>query len=490
MSESKPPTKYEIVQPILLALMVILGIFMGRKIEQTSSPETKEYTKPRDGIKNNAAILEEAIRFIEARYVDSVDIHRISDLTLQALTKQLDPYSTYISSNRLTEDIFRSFHEAYGFRIKEEQKKYIVNQIDPYSNAWNSNLSVGDEIIKIKKGSPSINSFSQWNDSTLDLELRRPLSKGSIMISLSRNDSIRQLTVFPVIPLKQDVAYIKIIRFGDNTYDEFISALDTLINKHKTHHLIIDLRDNPGGYLEECSRILNQLFKEKNLLMVATEGRTVRKTEYRTDGRQLFDIDKIVVLINEKSASSSEVFAGAIQDLGRGKIIGQPSYGKGLVQEQYMLSNGGALRLSVAKYYLPSGRSIDAHRSKDTVHIFKNQSGQLIKSAKVIIPNILVKPDTSYTILNKENIQSRIIDECIKLKYQSGIQAISIKEEIVEKKIIPALALNWNKRNSREKEFIESTIAKTWSMITKNYAGWLKATLMEQPEIVESLKVL
>ncbi|MEO5582530.1 MAG: hypothetical protein ABIR66_07545, partial [Saprospiraceae bacterium] len=104
MSESKPPTKYEIVQPILLALMVILGIFMGRKIEQTSSPETKTYTKPREGIKNNAAILEEAVRFIEARYVDSVDIHRISDLTLQSLTKQLDPYSTYITSTRLTDD--------------------------------------------------------------------------------------------------------------------------------------------------------------------------------------------------------------------------------------------------------------------------------------------------------------------------------------------------------------------------------------------------
>lgn len=198
------------------------------------------------------------------------------------------------------------------------------------------------------------------------------------------------------LALNARLAYIRIPHFGDQAYDEFITAVDSFYNKHKIRHYVIDLRGNSGGYLEECSRILNQLFKENNLLLVSTKGRTVRQTEYKTDGRQLFDLGQVVVLIDGGSASASEAFAGAVQDLKRGRVVGQASYGKGLVQEQYMLSNGSALRLSVARFYLPSGRTLD-HEGKyePSFEELKAVQGKKQLVHRSIIPDVRVARDTT-----------------------------------------------------------------------------------------------
>ena len=137
-----------------------------------------------------------------------------------------------------------------------------------------------------------------------------------------------------------------------------MKGLEKLVEEKGMQNLIIDLRDNPGGYLQEATKILSQLFKEKKQLLVYTEGRSTHRNDYHTTGQNFFDIGKITVLVDEGSASASEIMAGAIQDLDRGTIVGRRSFGKGLVQEQYALKDGSALRLTIARYYTPSGRSI------------------------------------------------------------------------------------------------------------------------------------
>ena len=200
-----------------------------------------------------------------------------------------------------------------------------------------------------------------------------------------------------------------------------MTALDDLVQNHGMKNLVVDLRDNPGGYLDQATRILDQLFTARRLL-VYTEGRSYRRKEYNSTGKSNFDIGKIAILINEHSASASEIIAGAIQDNDRGLIIGRRSFGKGLVQEQYKLTDGSALRLTVARYFTPSGRYIQKpydgsegeygadldHRtvsgelySKDSIHItdstvYKTVGGRTVYGGGGIIPDIFIPSDTTY----------------------------------------------------------------------------------------------
>ena len=156
----------------------------------------------------------------------------------------------------------------------------------------------------------------------------------------------------------EKTGYIKINRFSATTYEEFMKGLEDLVENKGMEDLVIDLRHNPGGYLQQATNILSQLFKDQDKLLVYTKGRTVNRNDYKSTGRAFFEIGNVLVLIDEGSASASEILAGAIQDHDRGVVIGRRSFGKGLVQEQYKLRDGSALRLTVARYYTPSGRSI------------------------------------------------------------------------------------------------------------------------------------
>ena len=213
-----------------------------------------------------------------------------------------------------------------------------------------------------------------------------------------------------VIPIESAVAsymltdntgYIKLNHFSSTTYREFMSGLERLAENAEFDHLVIDLRQNPGGYLKEAINILSQLFKDKGKLLVYTEGEHSKRMEYKTSGKPFYKIDNIVVLIDGGSASASEIIAGAIQDHDRGVILGTKSYGKGLVQEQYKLQNGGALRLTVARYYTPSGRSIqrpyesevsmmeaDSISSDSTV--YKTSRGRVVQADGGVDPDIVV----------------------------------------------------------------------------------------------------
>lgn len=195
--------------------------------------------------------------------------------------------------------------------------------------------------------------------------------------------------------------YIKLTRFSGNTYEQFVESMEKMTAGKTELNLVLDLRDNPGGYLPEAIKVLSQLFPNKDKLLTYTKGLNREKKEYRSTGKTFYNIKKIAILINNYSASGSEILAGALQDWDRGMIIGEKSYGKGLVQEIFHLKNGGALRLTVAKYYTPSGRLIQKSYESKTNEF---AADSIIKKSKLLardLPSgIGIHPDIE--VLEKE----------------------------------------------------------------------------------------
>jgi carboxyl-terminal processing protease len=179
-----------------------------------------------------------------------------------------------------------------------------------------------------------------------------------------------------------------------------MDAWERLYTENNARHLVLDLRDNPGGYLKEAVNMLSQMFEEEGRLLVYTEGKNQHRIDYKSTGKVFFPIGRICVLINEGSASASEIIAGCVQDQDRGLVIGSRSYGKGLVQEQFELSNGGILRMTVSRYYTPSGRLIqkayDTDSAVDTTEVFKTGSGRVVHAGGGIIPDIEVQDPVNW----------------------------------------------------------------------------------------------
>jgi hypothetical protein len=223
---------------------------------------------------------------------------------------------------------------------------------------------------------------------------------------------------------------------------------------------------------------------------VATKGRTVRKTEYKTDGRQLFNIKQVVVLIDEGSASASEVFAGAIQDLNRGKVVGQPSYGKGLVQEQYMLSNGSALRLSVARYYLPSGRTIDFDGDYEpSFEELRAAQGKKMIVHKNIIPDVLVHADTSLKTAEWQLIVDHINEVVLlqKIAQRNGKPARNVLQEM-NAKVMSGLTATQRRFIGGKESWIRSLLIQSWAQSNLDYNHAEKERLLNEKEVQLALK--
>jgi carboxyl-terminal processing protease len=388
-------SKFEIRLPLLLACTLALGMFIGQKLPHYDRHFRFVTGSQAKGMASRA--LDETLRYIEAKYVDSVDVANLKNDAISQLLAQLDPHSVYISPEelaRVEEDMTGNF-EGVGieFLLVED----TIRVVTPLSGgpAETAGIMAGDKIVRIDD---SLVAGVKIDNAAIFKKLRG--EKGSsVRVDILRGASreTRRFTILrDVIPVQSvDVAYmldeqtgyIKINRFSARTHQEFMEALRPLKEQHNMRHLVLDLRGNPGGYLNEAVDILSQLFSEGKLL-VYTAGRTEERYDYKSTGRAQFDIDKLAVLIDEGSASASEIIAGAVQDHDRGWLIGRRSYGKGLVQEQYPLSDGGALRLTVSRYYTPSGRSIQrAYRRNDPEYADEAnrrlQNGELADSSKI-----------------------------------------------------------------------------------------------------------
>lgn len=397
-----PPKKLDIWLPLLFSMVLVTGMLIGTKMQKNPPTVAAIQTPKREELPPSTlgqGKLEELIRYIEARYVDDVNKDVLVKEAIDNILFQLDPHSNYITAEEfkvVNEQLEGSF-DGIGIEFVVVEDTVMVVAALSGGPAEAAGLRSGDKIVEIE----DTLTIGDNIDYEGILDRLKGESGSKIKIGVRRGDE-RKLSHFTItrgrIPVKSvEVAYmlddktgyIKINRFSSKTYEEFMQALEDLVDGEGMEHLVLDLRQNPGGYLQEAVNILSQLFEKKDLLLVYTEGKNVPRNEYKTTGRNFYKINNIAVLTDEGSASASEIIAGAIQDQDRGVIIGRRTFGKGLVQEQYRLRDGSAIRLTVARYYTPSGRCIQKpyesreHYNEDMADRIHN--GELYDADKIEI---------------------------------------------------------------------------------------------------------
>ncbi|MDF1673485.1 MAG: S41 family peptidase [Vicingaceae bacterium] len=351
--------------PLIILGSVVVGIILGGVLTP-SNINNQNILFPQNKKFNTATKLNEILNFIEDMYVDTVDEKKLTESSISSMLSELDPHSYYIPAqdfDGMNDPIEGSF-EGIGveFRIKDD----TVMIISPIANGPSEKLGIkaGDRIINV--GEVRIAGVGITNDSIIkllkgprgtkvDVDIVRPGYKKKFHYTITR-DQIPITSVDAPYLIKDKIGYLRITRFSKTTYQEFYNATVKL-KKKGMNQLIIDLRGNGGGVLSAATDIADEILS-KNKMIVYTHGRSRSREEiYATANGMLEDIE-VVIIINENSASASEILAGAVQDNDRGTIIGRRSFGKGLVQEQVMWPDGSALRLTVARYYTPTGRCI------------------------------------------------------------------------------------------------------------------------------------
>jgi len=366
---TNPPTsdkKLNVWLPLLLAFVAAFGIFIGFRLQDSMASPQQVSVLPSISGKQEVGKIEEILRFVEAKYVEDVERDELVEVAINGILEELDPHSSYIPEDEL-ENVNASLEGSFdGIGIEFTIIDDTIQVISPLAGGPSETLGIrtGDKIVEINDttvagigitNSKIMKRLRGKKGTDVKVGIQRGINPEVIHFDITR-DEIPDYSIDVSYMVDDRIGFVKINRFSSTTYEEFMKAVEKL-DEAGMKDLIIDVRQNPGGYLQAATKIVGQLFDDKRLL-VYTEGRTQRRNEYKSTGRNFYDIDNVVVLIDEGSASASEILAGAVQDSDRGKIVGRRSFGKGLVQEQYNLNDGSALRLTVARYYTPSGRSI------------------------------------------------------------------------------------------------------------------------------------
>lgn len=348
------------MMPLLMALCIVVGILIGNFYANHFSGNRLNI------INSGSNRLSNLLHIIDDQYVDKVNIDSLVDNAIPLILSELDPHSVYINAQdaqAATDDLKGSF-TGIGVEFNIRQDTIHVQNVIKNGPAERAGLLAGDKIVSVD-GKPFVGKMVTNQEAQRRLKgpkdtkvkvgvMRYGLKKVKEFV-ITRGD-IPQKSIGATYMLDEKTGYVRIKSFGETTYPELLIALAQL-SEQGFQNLVIDLRDNTGGYLTSAIQIANE-FLAKNKLIVYTQGRKSPKQEYRSDGHGSYQKIPLVVLINEGSASSSEIFAGAMQDNDRATIIGRRSFGKGLVQQQIGFPDGSIIRLTIARYYTPSGRCI------------------------------------------------------------------------------------------------------------------------------------
>lgn len=346
--------------PVLMAVCVAFGIVIGTFYANHFSGNRLNI------INSGSNRLNNLLHIIDDQYVDNVNIDSLVDKAIPQILSDLDPHSVYISAKEMqaaNDDLKGSF-SGVGIEFNIRQDTLHVQNVVKNAPAEKAGLLAGDKVVSID-GKPFVGK-TVTNDEAMrrlkgpkDTKVRigvvRFGHKKPLEFTVTRGD-IPQKSITASYMIDEKTGYIRIKNFGERTYPDLLIALAKL-STEGCKQLIIDLRDNTGGYLQSAVQMANE-FSPKNKLMVYTQGRKSQRQEYLSDGKGSYQRFPLVVLINEGSASASEIFAGAMQDNDRAVIIGRRSFGKGLVQQQLGFTDGSLIRLTIARYYTPSGRCI------------------------------------------------------------------------------------------------------------------------------------
>lgn len=359
MNQDKKQRQLLIYYPLMLAVMLVLGLYLGTYF---SGGQTTYSFLPE--APNGAQKISQVIRYIESEYVDSVKKEQLIDRAISSLLSDLDPHSYYISAEELlayTEPLEGNF-EGIGVEFMiQEDTVYVVSALEG-GPSEKLGIMAGDQIVAVN--GKNIAGTGITNEQVI--RLLKGESGTEVQVDILRDEKTIPFTITRgTIPLNSlvtaqmlphNTGYIKLSRFARTTYEEFMEAAEDLEDQGMKS-LVLDLRGNGGGYLGIAVQIIEE-FLQKGQLIVYTQGKASPKQEYYSSKKGTYSNLPLVVLINQGSASASEILAGAIQDNDRGLIVGRRSFGKGLVQEHLDLRDHSALRLTVARYYTPTGRSI------------------------------------------------------------------------------------------------------------------------------------
>lgn len=421
--------KNSVKNTILIILCIVLCLLLGRSLHREVTKSNRQVAVLKSQLTSNK--LDAVLNLINTKYVEDVDTEEIVEKLIPDMLKELDPHSVYIPAKEMEktmEEMEGSFSGVgIQFNIREDTIRVI--SVITGGPAEQAGMRAGDCIVTVDDSlfvGDKINNdivlrtLRGEKHSKVNVGIVRRGTEGIIPFTLTRDD-IPLNSIDASYKIGENIAYIKIGNFSRTTYDEFLNKMAKLRLQDKCDRLILDLRSNPGGLMGSALALLNE-FLPKNRLMLYVEGKSYPRQESFSDGRGSFKDMPIVVLMDEWSASASEIVAGSIQDNDRGYIVGRRSYGKGLVQQQIPFKDKSAVRLTVAHYYIPSGRSIQkpytkgdfddyeldiVHRwergefgSLDSIHVddslcFETFGGRKVYGGGGILPDYFVPLDTT-----------------------------------------------------------------------------------------------
>lgn len=347
--------------PIYIALAVIFGIYVGNFYATHFSGHRVSL------INTSSNKLSDLLHIIDDQYVDSVSINDLVERSLPQILKELDPHSTYISAADVENEMqaLKGSFSGIGVQFTIFEDTVRVVKVIKGGPSERVGLHAGDRIVgvdgKIYAGETvlskeeTVKKLKGPQGSTVKLKIKRDGTEKMLDYEIVRG-AVPVKSIDAYYMIDETTGYIRINTWGDTTYSEFLSAMSSL-NSKGLKNLILDLRGNLGGYLEAAVQVTNE-FLPKNRLIVYTKGRTFPREDYKSDGRGSFQSIPLVVLVDETSASASEIFAGAMQDNDRATIVGRRTFGKGLVQVPIQFRDGSMIRLTRARYYTPSGRCV------------------------------------------------------------------------------------------------------------------------------------
>ncbi|MEN8117803.1 MAG: S41 family peptidase [Bacteroidota bacterium] len=415
--------KTTILLPILIAVSVAAGILIGNTLKRNAQPVFGDmgFGKP-----NKIATI---LNLIDKGYVDSVNTGHIVEQTIPEILKNLDPHTTYIPARDMQEVQEEMQGNFSGIGVQFSVQEDTVRVVEVISGGPSSKVGIlpGDRIVSVNdsiiagvnvKNQTVLSLLKGKKNTQVRVGIIRNGYDGQIEFEITRGD-IPIYSVDVSYMIDDETGFIKISRFANTTYDEFMEGMRKL-DRLGAQKVIIDLRRNPGGALVGVLRMVDE-FLEKGEPILYTEGINQPRKTYNASGKTSFADIKVFVMIDEFSASASEIFAGAMQDNDRGIVIGRRSFGKGLVQEQIPMMDGSALRLTVARFYTPSGRCIQSsyedgndeyyhniyerfHNMEqliaDSIHFadslkYKTKGGRIVYGGGGIMPDFFVSVDTT-----------------------------------------------------------------------------------------------
>lgn len=503
--------------PLFLALSLVIGIGIGTFY-------ANHFSGNKLGIINTSSNkLNALLRIIEDRYVDTVQINELVEDAMPQILKELDPHSSYIPASQLdaiNSELQGSFG-GVGIMFNVINDTVRVNKITVNGPSYQSGIVAGDRIVEINDtiyAGKSIDSNSIIKKLKGEIGTKVKIGvihKGEKAISryIITRGSVPVKSIDVAYMVDKDFGYLRINKFGETTYPELLIALAKL-NQANCKGLIVDLRSNTGGYMEPAIQMVNE-FLPKNRLIVYTQGKKVPRENFSSNGTGSNPNIPLVILVDENSASSSEIFTGAIQDNDRGTIVGRRTFGKGLVQQPIEFSDGSAIRLTIARYYTPSGRSIQKPYQKgkegdyemdilnrfqhgeffsadsikqDTAEVYHTRLGRVVYGGGGIMPDVFVPKDTiGYTSYYGQSLQSGMLYQFVldyvdrnrdRLKSYDSLEAL---EKYLVRQGLVSQFVTWADKNGLKRR--NNLVNKSYKLLDRALMRYVIDCMLDVEEV-------